>query len=107
MKLSMNERLRLLNILPEKGDITAIRVSHELRQNLAPSDEEWEEFGFFTEEDKPDMLFWNQEVPQERDVEISKAGKKLIEKALTELSENEGVTLDLIPLFDKFVEEEK
>ena len=106
MELTMAERLLLLNVLPEKGDITTIRVLHDLQQSLGPTSEEQEEFGFFADEEKPGMIFWNTELPQEKEIEISKAASKLIKDRLLGVSEKGEVTVDLIPLFDKFVIEE-
>ena len=106
MRLSMTERLLLLNLLPEQGDVATIRVVHDLRQNLAPSDEEYEECGFFTQEDKPNMLFWDKEKETQKEMEISRAAREVIKKSLLRVSDEEQVTADLIPLFDKFVIEE-
>ena len=106
MKLTMRERLLILNILPEQGGVATIRIAHELRQSLAPNEEEWEKFDFRQGEDDPGMLFWRQDIPQETEVEIGKKALKLIKEALEKVDENEGVTIDLIPLFDKFVIDE-
>ena len=107
MKLTMAERMRLLNVLPESGGIAEIRIANDLRLALAPSEEEYEEYGFFTDEEKPGMLFWNVEAEKEAEIKISKPAKKLIEAALLKVDEEGQVTVDLISLFDKFVIDEE
>ena len=107
MKLSMAERMRLLSVLPETGRMQTIRIVNDLRLALSPTEEEYEEFGFFEDPEKPNMVFWKQDIPQERDIDISKAAKGIIKDALLKVDEQEQVTADLIPLFDKFVIEEE
>ena len=94
MKLSMTERLLLLNILPEQGDVATIRVVHDLRQKLAPSDKEYEECGFFTEEDKPNMLFWDKEKETQKEMKFSKAAQNVVKKSLLKVSDEEQVTAE-------------
>jgi len=44
MKFTLQERFNLMGILPREGNILTARVLHDLRQKLAPSDREAEEF---------------------------------------------------------------
>lgn len=105
MKLTVFERLRLGGILPESGSVDTIRIVHDLIQTLGLTEEEYERYGVHSDENNPERLVWNSEIPQETEIEIGKKAKKVIRDALIQLDESQGVTVDLIPLFDKFVSE--
>ena len=107
MELTVKERILLADILPGSGDISTIRISNDLRNDLSFSEEEHDIYGFRSPEENPNAIFWDMDAPQEKDIEIGKKASKLIEDALKKLDENGGVTVDHISLFDKFMEVEE
>lgn len=48
-KLTIAERLQLLNVLPPQGDIITIKIIRKLRETLSPNEQEHEEYGFVHE----------------------------------------------------------
>lgn len=48
-KLTIGERLQLLNVIPAQGNITTIKILRKLRETLSPNEQEYEEYGFVHE----------------------------------------------------------
>ena len=46
VKLNIAERFMLLQILPQEGDFTTLKIIRKLRETLAPDEKESEEYGF-------------------------------------------------------------
>lgn len=103
MELTVKERFLLLMLLPAEGNISTIRIVHNLRQALALTDEEYSKFGV---EKNGDEIRWRQDVPQVAAVEISPRAFVIIQDALKDLNAKSKITEELIPLWEKFVETE-
>jgi len=103
MKLSIMERIQLLQILPAEGDFLTLKIVRVLRESLSFSEKEHQEF-----EIKPDgaMIVWNPEKAREKDVEIGPKAHLLIADTLKELDKQKKLMLALIELYEKFVETE-
>lgn len=99
MELDVGERIVLLSILPSEGDITTIRLVHELKQALSFTEEEHKELNFRTEDDQ---VFWDKETT--REIPMGPKVQVLIAGELEKLSEEGGLKEDHLPLYDKFVE---
>ncbi len=100
MKLSVFERLMLLNILPERGDITTIRIRRELRDALSFSEAEHKELDFESDESG---LHWKSDVDGSKDVAIGKKARELIVETLEELSKAGDFTDQHLDVYDRFV----
>lgn len=101
MKLSVADRLLLLNILPKEGSLTTIKLMRELREELSFSEEENKKLGFKQE---GDMVLWNFEADLEKEIKISDILKDVIKKTLKELDKSEKLTEAHLGLWDMFVE---
>lgn len=78
MKLGIPERIRLLAILPEKGNLLTIKIVRELREELSFSEKEHKDFGIRT---LGNNIQWDDNA-KPKNVKIGDQGKELIEKSL-------------------------
>jgi hypothetical protein len=101
MKLSVGERIRLLGILPEKGNILTLKIVQTLHSDLSFSEKELKDWEIVTTEDR---IQWNQKA-KEKEVEIGDAAKEVIVTALKALDEKDELTVADIGPWDKFVGE--
>jgi hypothetical protein len=99
MTLTIKERLLLLSVLPEKGDIVSIRIVRQLRESLSFSEEDHARLGIKSADG---IVQWDDKVPQDTEVEIGPKAHLLIAEALNKLSESKALTEDFISLWDKF-----
>ena len=103
MRLTIKERLILLNVLPREGDITSLRIVRQLRESLSFSEGDHERLGIkLGEEGK---ITWREDVPQESEVEVGRKAADLIEVALRDLDKQKKLTEDYLTVWDKFCPE--
>ena len=103
MELSVFDRVMLLNILPESGDILTLRIVRKLREELSFTEAELAEFEL-THNDG--YVQWNKEKVRSKNVEFGAKAKKMVRDALTEKSKNKQLTEQYVEIFDRFVDEE-
>lgn len=104
MKLTVLERLVLLNILPKEGDLTTIRIVRELREVLSFSEAEHASLAF-----KPDgdgNMRWNAEADRDEDFIFQPRAYALIADTLEKLAKGEKMMEDYLSVYDKFCEEQ-
>jgi len=101
MKLDVAERIRLLGILPEKGNLLTLKIVRELRDDLSFSEKEHKDFKIVA---KMDRITWSDDA-KKKAVKIGDQAKELVEKTLKDLDEKEELTLADIDLWDKFIGE--
>jgi hypothetical protein len=100
MKLTVVERLSLLNILPQQGDILTLRIVRELTEALSFTEEEHEALGLTQEEGR---VVWKSEADIPKEVEIGTKATEIIHDTLMELNQKKKLLPDYIPLWDRFV----
>jgi len=136
MKLTVIERIRLLEYLPERGNLATMRMVRKLRESLEFTEEEsgdnalrafvlkggkFEDAGALL---KPGSLsfivvevpcgngvttsryMWNKNEDTGKEIKFSNAGRQLILDTLNQLDKAGGITVDLLSLADKFMKEE-
>ena len=101
-ELSVGERLSLLNILPPKGDITTLRIVADLQHDLGLSEEEIKTIGLRQEKGS---VQWDATAEKNKKIEIGDKGKEIIVSALRKLDESKDLTIQLLGLWNTFVEE--
>jgi hypothetical protein len=101
MLVGINERIRLLGILPEQGNLLTIKIVRTLREALSFSEEEHKEFNVQIADDR---ITWNPDAP-EKEIEFGDMAKEIIEKRLRELNEKDELTVADIGLWEKFIGE--
>ncbi len=103
MKLDVGERIRLLGILPEKGNLLTLKIVSALRDDLSFSEKDHKDFKIVV---KMDRITWADKA-KKKDVKIGDQAKEIIVKSLKELDAKEELTLPDVPLWEKFIGEEK
>ena len=107
MKLSMRDRFVLLNILPPEGDIATIKIVHRLRQDLAPTEQEFKDYKITQKEGQ---VMWDDTMEKKRGPQEKKIGPKafmLIEEAFEKLNKDKKLTEGHLETYYKFSGDEK
>ena len=101
MLLSVVERLTLLSILPEQGNLTTIKIVARLREELSFDEAEHKRLNFHQDDDGK-RLMWDMNGPMEKDVEMGPKAMGVVYDALKALDDKEILTAQHIPLCEKF-----
>jgi len=102
MKLSVLERIMLLDILPQQGDYTTLKIVRKLRESLSFDDEEHKEYQFRQE---GGSVFWEKE--GDKEITIGEKAEDIIIEALKKLNDDKKLKQDQFTLYEKFVENKK
>jgi len=101
MKLEVSERIRLLGILPEKGNLLTLKIISDLRKDLSFSEKEHKDMELTVTQDR---ITWADN-SKKKEVKFGDQAKEIIVKTLKEMDEKEELTLPDIDLWEKFVGE--
>lgn len=100
MLLTVMDRLVVLNVLPQEGDIITVRTLHELHQKLGFSQEEQEACGL---KDNGGSVTFDDTAVEEKEIEIGSKELVLIVEALQSLDAQKKLTASHLATWDKFV----
>ena len=100
MELGIRDRLLLLMLLPEHGDLDTIRIIHDLRANLSFSEKEHKDWNLQKDEDG--TYTWDKNNAN-KDIEIGAKASEIVSTELNKLSEQGRVTEKHLGLFNKFI----
>jgi len=103
MKLSIKERLILLNILPAQETYANLRIVQELKNELGFSEQDYAYLELV--EDNGDVS-WNPDRKVEKDIRIGIAAFEVIKKAFRKLDLDKTLTLDMLPAYERFTEDD-
>lgn len=103
MKLDVSMRIRLLGILPEKGNLLTLKIVRELRDDLSFSEKEHKDFKIKVTNT---AITWA-DGAKSKEVKIGDLANEVIVKSLKDMDEKEELTLPDIKLWDKFIGEDK
>ena len=101
MKFKVAERLMLLNLLPQEGDIVTLRVVRDAQSVIGLSEIELTSLELKQEEGK---VIWKAEADVEKDIPLGPRVTSIIVDKLTKLSEEKKLTIQQVGLYEKFVE---
>ena len=104
MKLTVLERFTALNLLPEEGNIVKIRMRMKLIEKVGLSAEELEEYKVVPGPVEGTVQ-WDQEMPQEKEVDLKGPEIAAIAENLVKLNKDEKLTPNHLTLYEKFVDE--
>ena len=107
MRLTIAERMGLLNTLPPQGSVATLRIIQDLQKKLSFSEEEFERFRVKqkAEPDGKAWIEWAPEYDKERvDIPISKVESGIISQALMKLDQAGQLQFTALPLWEYFVE---
>lgn len=99
MPLTVKDRLVLLNILPETGDLTTIRIVRELREALSFSEAEHADLQMVQD---GGMVRWVEGAIPDKAVDIGPKAGDTIRAALGKLDKEKKLTADHLDLCDLF-----
>jgi hypothetical protein len=100
VNLSVAERLVLLPVLPEQGNLLTIRIVREMREDLSFTEEEMKSLAI---RENKGQVVWNVDGEARTDFVFKAQAKKIVLDALKDKDEKGEVTATMISLFDKFV----
>ncbi len=100
MILDVKDRLILLQILPFEGDVTLLRIIRRLQDELSFNEEEHSSLTFKLENGRTS---WNPEVKIERDFNFGPKTLSVICAAFEKMDREKRLTLEILPLYDKFI----
>lgn len=101
MKLSVGERLCLLNMLPEYGDIITLRIIRDLQGSLGFSEEELGRLNFQQTDGK---VSWDTSIDLLKEIDIGAATLKVIQQRFAELSSQRQLPMSWLETYDRFMD---
>jgi hypothetical protein len=102
MKLSIVERLRLLEILPQQGDIGTLKIVRRLRETLSFSEEEVLEKGIVASVDGDKIRYkWDTEKEKPSVFEFKPVSFKIITDALKQANHRRQLPEQLISIYEE------
>lgn len=101
MKLTLQERFALIDILPQQGNMVLMSRARKLRDRLLPTEAEDEEFGIA--HDGPAIRCNKKGRSVEREIDIGEAMTEEIVAKLEKLDKNGQLTIAHVPLYEQFV----
>lgn len=104
MELSVWERFKLLQILPEKGDFVTLKIVRKLREDLSFSEEEQAAYQFKQDGER---MMWNPEANQFKEFQFGPKATSIIVEALQAVDKRKMLDDAVMVLFEKFVDTTK
>ena len=109
MLLTLQERFAVLSILPAEANFATLRIMHDLRTVLAPTETELAEFEIENMEGggvrwDPAKTFDAEGNPLTVDVKVGRKAHSLICEALNKLDDEKKLTDQHYSVYEKFVE---
>lgn len=108
MKLTVQERLMLGNILPQEGNFVTLKVLRNLKMDLSFNDAEFKKWSIVMSDGQVNWRLFNDKnkpIDQEAEIEIGEKAKDIIVKALAELNEKKKLREEHITLYERFIGE--
>ena len=106
MKLKVADRLVLLGLLPQTGNLLTMRIVSDLRRTLGFSEEETSEFGLEVDPTS-DQVRWKTAADRPKDIEIGPVGRRLLAERLLQLDKEERLLEMHLPWDERFVQEKE
>lgn len=103
VRLTVKERFMLLNLLPQRGTAATLRIVNDLSSRIGVSSEEAEAINL--RQTKDGHLRWDTNSESTRTLVFRGFELKLIVERLQKISEEEELTIEQLPLWDKFVDQ--
>jgi len=101
MELTVAERLMILNLLPNEGNFTNLKLLRVARENLSFSDAENKALNF---QQTGDQVTWTNSDRGNKGVELGRVVETILADALKKLDDESKLKDEQISLYEKFVE---
>jgi hypothetical protein len=104
MKLTVLERIALLNILPAEGDFVTLKIVRNLKMDLSFSEDEIKALKV---EQKGAQITWDltKETPGGKEIKIGEKATDVIVAALKKLNAEKKLIEQQFTIYEKFVKE--
>ena len=99
MKLSVNDRLILLGVIPREGDFTTLKIVRNMRDELSFTEEEHKKLNFRQE---GDMTYWEEGL-EDKEVNFGEKATDIIVDAFKKLNDQKKLRIEHMELYEKFV----
>lgn len=107
MKLNIADRIAVLGLLPDEGNVVTLRIVRELQNELSFTEEEHKSFKM-KNKTLPDgrvNITWDSDFTlEEKDIPIGEAAKGIIVEQLKKLDRENRLHVSMLPLYEKFIE---
>ena len=104
MKLSVQDRLLLLNTLGTyAGGITTVRIVSDLMRDLGFDEAEHKALGL---KQVDGGVHWDKNGSAPKDIDVGEKAISIIAEQLKKMDAAETLTMEYLPLYERFVEEE-
>ena len=103
MKLSVFDRIVLLNILPKEGNFATLKIIRKLREDLSFDEAENKALDFQFEENG--QVKWRTDADIIKDVQIGEKANDIIIDSLKELDKQKKLKDQHYSIYEKFVGE--
>lgn len=95
MKLDVKNRLLLIGMLPQQGNLSEMVDIYDLVRDLKLSDEEK---GAISYVENGNYVKWDFEKDPNKDINISSSQMKIIKKTIEKLDKENKINLEMVPL---------
>ena len=95
MKLDVKNRLLLIGMLPQQGNLSEMVDIYDLVRDLKLSDEEKGAISYI---ENDNYVKWDFEKDPNKDINISSSQMKIIKKTIEKLDKENKINLEMIPL---------
>jgi hypothetical protein len=102
MRLSVTDRLSILNILPKEGDITTLRILQDLISRVGFTEDEYAAWNIRSEDTQ---IKWDSAAAHDVEIEIGPKAFVLIAEALDNLEKTRRLRMEYLGLYEKFHKE--
>jgi hypothetical protein len=103
MKLSVAERLALLNVLPREGNIGTLRIVRDLQKELEFTEQDQGRLQMnFSEDGK--TVEWKAQFDVGKDIEVGPRALEIIRKGFESISEQGVMPMNYLPIYDRVFE---
>lgn len=103
-ELSVVERLQLLDILPQDGDVVTLRIIRDLQRELSFTEQEIAESNIKT---TGNQVSWNPASVATKPIDLGPKALSIIVETLSRLSAEKRLHMAKLPLYERFVEGER
>lgn len=107
MKFNIPERISILNILPEEGDVVLLRVLRELQTKVGFTAKEIKDWKIRQEADekgRPYVLWDNEYVGVMTEIPLNDVERGIITDKLKLLNTRKMLNISMLGLYEKFVD---
>ena len=103
MKLTIAERLTLLDVMPKEGNYMTLKVVRTLQEEIGFADEEFKKYDLIQEGDN---VRWDSDADfkEQKDVKIGEKGFDIICEAIKKLDNESKLKPVHMSLYEKFIE---